>query len=87
MTQFYINFETGTSDRTFKGLDQILKSSGFSLYTLSFFLYSPFKNKNRKKNGHFPIEKHQIHIDKMPALVYKIQLISGFLERNHQRKK
>ena len=35
--------ETGTSDRTLKGLGQLHKFSGFSLYSLSFLLYSPFK--------------------------------------------
>ena len=43
LTQFYQFLETGTSDRTLMGLDQLLKSLGFSLYPLSFFLYSPFK--------------------------------------------
>ena len=37
LTQFYINFvETGTSDWTLMGLDQLLKCSGFSLYPFSF---------------------------------------------------
>ena len=35
--------ETGTSDITFMGRDQELKWYAFSLYPLSFFLYSPFK--------------------------------------------
>ena len=42
-TVLYQFFETGTSDRTLIGLDQLLKFLGFSLYHLSFFLYSPFK--------------------------------------------
>ena len=37
---FYQFLETGTSDRTRKGFDQLL---GFSLYPLSYFLYSSFK--------------------------------------------
>ena len=35
--------ERGTSDKTFMGHDQELKLLSFSLYPLSFFLYSPFK--------------------------------------------
>ena len=35
--------ETGTSDRCLIGIVKILRFSGFSLYPLSFFLYSPFK--------------------------------------------
>jgi len=35
--------ETGTSDRCLIGIVQNLRFSGFSLYPLSFFLYSPFK--------------------------------------------
>ena len=35
--------ETGTSDRCLIGIVQLLRFSGFSLYPLSFFLYSPFK--------------------------------------------
>ena len=35
--------ETGTSDRCFIGLDQLLRFSGFSLCTLLFFLHSPFE--------------------------------------------
>jgi len=31
------------------GLDQLLKFLGFSLYPLSFFLYSSFLGKNKKK--------------------------------------
>jgi len=36
--------KTGTSDRCLVGLNQLLKFQSFSLYPLSFFLYSPFKN-------------------------------------------
>ena len=51
MYKFWYNFDTvlykclqkGTSDRTLIGLDQLLKFLGFSLYTLSFFPYCPFK--------------------------------------------
>ena len=44
LTQFYNNFfEIGTSNRTLIGLNQLLRFSGFSLYSPSFFLYSPFK--------------------------------------------
>ena len=32
----------GTSDRTLMGLNELLKCLGFSLYPLSFFIYSPF---------------------------------------------
>ena len=35
--------ETGTSDRCFIGLDQLLRFSGFSLFPLLFFLYSLFQ--------------------------------------------
>ena len=35
--------ETGTSVKALMGLDQLLKCSGFSIYPLSFFLYSPFQ--------------------------------------------
>ena len=41
-TVLYQFLETGTSDRTFVCLNQLLRFSGFSLYPLSFFLYSPF---------------------------------------------
>ena len=41
LTRFSINFSR--TDSTLTGLDQLLKFSGFSLYPLSFFLYSPFK--------------------------------------------
>ena len=37
--------ETGTSDRCLVGIVQLLRFSGFCLYTLSLFRYSPF-NKN-----------------------------------------
>ena len=40
---FYQVFETGTSDRCLIGIVQLLRFSGFSLYSLSFFFYSPFK--------------------------------------------
>ena len=36
--------EIGTSDITFMGRDRELKWLAFSLYPLSFFLYSPFKH-------------------------------------------
>ena len=39
----YQFLETGTSGKTFMGRDQELKWLAFSLYPLSFFLYSPFK--------------------------------------------
>ena len=42
-TVLYQFLETGESDRTLMGLFQLLKCLGFSLYPLSFFLYSPFK--------------------------------------------
>ncbi len=42
-TVLYQFLETGTSDKTFMGRDQELKWLAFSLYPLSFFLYSPFK--------------------------------------------
>ena len=42
-TVLYQFLETGTSDRTLLGLDQPLKFFGFSLYPISFVLYSPFK--------------------------------------------
>ena len=35
--------ETGTSDRCLIGIVQLPRFSGFSIYPLSFFLYSPFK--------------------------------------------
>ena len=35
-TVLYQFLETGTSDNTFMGLDQLLKCFGFSLYPLSF---------------------------------------------------
>jgi len=48
---FWFNFdtalcqdlETGTSDRCLMGIVQLLRFLGFSLYLLSFSLYSPFK--------------------------------------------
>ena len=42
-TVLYQFSETRTSDRTLILLDQLLKFLGFSIYPLSFFLYSPFK--------------------------------------------
>jgi len=42
-TVLYQFLETGTSDRTLICLNQLLRFSDFSLYPLSFFLYSPFK--------------------------------------------
>ena len=39
-TVLYQFLETGTSDRTIVGLDELLWYLGFSLYPLSFFLYS-----------------------------------------------
>ena len=36
--------ETGTSDRCLIGIVQLLRFSGFTIYSLSFFLYSPFKS-------------------------------------------
>ena len=42
-TVLYQFLETGTLDKTFMGRDQELKLLAFSLYPLSFFLYSPFK--------------------------------------------
>ena len=41
-TVLYQFLETGKSDRTLMGLDQLIKCLGFSLYPVSFFLYSPF---------------------------------------------
>ena len=38
-------YQSGTSDRTLMSVDQLPKCLGFSLYPLSFFLYSPFKFK------------------------------------------
>ena len=57
MCPFWYNFdtvlcqflETGTSDKCLIGIVQNLKFSGFILYPLSFFLYSPFE---KKKNSH-----------------------------------
>jgi len=40
----YQFLETGTQDITLIDLDQLLKCLGFSLYPLSFFLNSPFKD-------------------------------------------
>ena len=42
-TVLYQFLETGISDRTLIGLDQLLKFLVFSLYPLPFFLLSPFK--------------------------------------------
>ena len=41
-TVLYQFLETGTSDRTLTGLDQLLRSSGFIFNPLLFFLSSPF---------------------------------------------
>ena len=41
-TVLYQFLKTGTLDRTRMGLGQLLKCLGFSLYPLSFLLYSPF---------------------------------------------
>ena len=43
LTVLYQFLETGTSDKTLIGLDQILKWLGFSLFPPSVFLNSPFK--------------------------------------------
>ena len=45
-TALYRFLETETSDKIFMGRDQELKWLAFSLYPLSFFLYSPFKENN-----------------------------------------
>ena len=45
-TVLYQFLETGTSDRRLIGIFQNLRFSGFSLYPLSFFLYSPFNDGN-----------------------------------------
>ena len=50
-TVLYQFLETGTSDKTFMGRDQELKWLAFSLYPLSFFLYSPFKRTNLPIKG------------------------------------
>ena len=42
-TVLYQFLETGTSDRCLIGIVQLLRFSGFILYPLLFFLYSPFK--------------------------------------------
>ena len=39
--------ETGTSDRCLSGIVLLLRLTGFSLYPLSFFLYSPFDRYSR----------------------------------------
>ena len=39
----WLELKTGTSDRYLICIVQLLRFSGFSLYSLSFFLYSPFK--------------------------------------------
>ena len=44
-TVLYQFLKTGTLDKTLMGLDQLQRYLGFSLYLLSFFLYSPFKYK------------------------------------------
>ena len=44
----YQFLETGTSDRCLICIVQNLRFSGFSLYPLSLFLYSPFKSKYLK---------------------------------------
>ena len=43
LTQYQF-LETGQSDRTNIGRDQLLKYLGFSLYPLSFYLNSPFND-------------------------------------------
>ena len=47
-TVLYQFLETGKSDRTLMGLDQLIKCLGFSLYPVSFFLYSPFHDTLRQ---------------------------------------
>ena len=47
-TVLYQFLETGTSDRCLICIVQNLRFSGFSLYPLAFFLYSPFKRYVRK---------------------------------------
>ena len=47
-TVLYYFLETGTSDRCLICIVQNLRFSGFSLYPLSFFLYSPFKYISRQ---------------------------------------
>ena len=65
-TVLYQFHETGTSDRTLIYLDQHLKWLGFSLYPLSFFLYSPFNKKylaslyDIKYNKSF-LERFKVH--------------------------
>ena len=52
-TVLYQFLETGTSDKTCMGRDQELKWLAFSLYPISFFLYSPCKGcifTNKKTN-------------------------------------
>ena len=49
-TVLYQFLETGTSDRCLICLNQLLSFSGFSLYPLWFFLYSPF-NINKSTFG------------------------------------
>ena len=46
-TVLYQFLETETSDRYLICIVQRLRFSGFILYSLSFFLYSPFKLENR----------------------------------------
>ena len=43
-TDLYQVLETGTSDRTLISLYQLPRFSGFSLYPLSFYLYSPLQH-------------------------------------------
>ena len=43
-TVLYKFLQTGTSDKCLIGIVQLLRFSGFSLYPLSFFLYSPVKH-------------------------------------------
>ena len=47
LTQFYINFSRQEHQIELLCLNQLLRFSGFSLYPLSFFLYSPFKDKTK----------------------------------------
>ena len=62
INRFWYNFDTvlcqflytGTSDRCLIGFFQILRFSSFSLYSLSFFLYSPFKDSELYPLTHNP---------------------------------
>ena len=63
-TFLYQFFETGTSDGTNIGHDQLLKILDFSLYPLSFYLYSPILTKNN--NSYFCVRwtTHDYNIKK-----------------------